>query len=648
MIKNTLENNEKGKLNDRKLAILKEHFPNCFSGNTFDIEKFKKEINQDVDFTSEGYELNFLGKNYAKYIADSIDTETVLVPNLEHNSKSINKNSENIYITGDNLDVLKHLRKSYSSKIKMIYIDPPYNTGGGDFVYNDNFKFSKEDLMNSLDIDEEEAERILNMTSSKSSSHSAWLTFMYSRLFLGRELLKDDGVIFISIDDNEQAQLKMLCDDIFGEENFIAMNIHKNNSNKNQTHLIGVSTEYVLCYVKNLSALENVKWRVQKKGARDIHNLFTKLKKKGYSNEVILEEVKEMYKRPKYSHLSRWNKIDDKGIFKDADLSRAGGPKDYTIINPETGKECVIPKRGWGKSKEELLRLQKEGLIYYGDPNTPPGYKDYINSDSPTVVDNFWYYDNSVDTRLIDKLFGGPVFENPKPVSMIQHMLEFTTQKGDIVLDFFGGSSTTAHAVMQLNAEKKRNIKYIIVQLDEPVKKDSVAENFGFKTIDEIGRERIIRSARMIKEEKNAEIDYGFKHFYTKTLDKKTIDQIKEFNPDLLVSDLEVKFDKGTILTTWMNQDGYGLNPAVIEVDFGGYIGYYVTGSLYLLDSGLSHKHIDKLLSKIVEDKNFNPTNIIIYGYNFKDFNILTQLEMNLKQLRNEEKNIEVTLMKRY
>lgn len=648
MIKNTLEKNEKGKLNDRKLAILKEHFPNCFSGNTFDIEKFKKEINQDVDFTSEGYELNFLGKNYAKYIADSIDTETVLVPNLEHNSKSINKKSENIYITGDNLDVLKHLRKSYSSKIKMIYIDPPYNTGGGDFVYNDNFKFSKKDLMNSLDIDEEEAERILNMTSSKSSSHSAWLTFMYSRLFLGRELLKDDGVIFISIDDNEQAQLKMLCDDIFGEENFIAMNIHKNNSNKNQTHLIGVSTEYVLCYVKNLSAFENIKWRVQKKGARDIHNLFTKLKKNGYSNEVILEEVKEMYKRPKYSHLSRWNKIDDKGIFKDADLSRAGGPKNYTIINPETGKECVVPKRGWGKSKEELLRLQKEGLIYYGDPNTPPGYKDYINSDSPTVVDNFWYYDNSVDTRLIDKLFGGPVFENPKPVSMIQHMLEFTTQKGDIVLDFFGGSSTTAHAVMQLNAEKKRNIKYIIVQLDEPVKKDSVAEKFGFKTIDEIGRERIIRAARMIKEDTNEEIDYGFKHFYTKTLDEKTIDHIKEFDPNLLVSDLEVEFNKETILTTWMNQDGYGLIPSVMEVDFGGYIGYYVTGTLYLLDSGLSHNHIDKLLSKMVEDKNFNPTNIIIYGYNFKDFNILTQLETNLKQLRNEEKNIEVTLIKRY
>src|SRR5699024_2796856 len=150
------------------------------------------------------------------------------------------------------------------------------------------------------------------------------------------------------------------------------------------------------------------------------------------------------------------------------------------------------PNRGWGKSKDELLRFQQEDMIYYGDPSTPPGLKDYINSDSPTVVDNFWYYDNSTDTRLINNLFGGPVFENPKPVNMIQQMIEFTTQKDDIVLDFFGGSSTTAQAVMELNAEKKRNLKFIIVQLNEPVKKDSEAEKLGFKTIDKIGRERII------------------------------------------------------------------------------------------------------------------------------------------------------------
>ena len=174
MIRETLDNNKHRKLNDKKIDILKDNFPNCFTGDTFDLEKFKKEINQDLNFSSEGYELNFLGKNYAKYIADSIDTETILTPNEDHNSKKENEESKNVYITGDNLDVLKHLRRSYTNKIKMIYIDPPYNTGGDGFVYNDNFKFTKEELMSVLGVEEEEeAERILNMTSSKSASHSA-------------------------------------------------------------------------------------------------------------------------------------------------------------------------------------------------------------------------------------------------------------------------------------------------------------------------------------------------------------------------------------------------------------------------------------------------------------------------------------------
>lgn len=209
-----------------------------------------------------------------------------------------------------------------------------------------------------------------------------------------------------------------------------------------------------------------------KKGTRDIHALFSRLKKQGYSNDKILEEVKDMYKRPKYSHLSRWNKVDDIGVFKDADLSRNGGPKNYTIINPQTGEECVIPKRGWGKSYEELQRLKDEDLIYYGDPNTPPGLKDYINNDSPTVVDSFWYFDNSTDTRFLRELFGGDIFDNPKPIEMIQQILEFTTNENDIIVDFFAGSSTTAHAVLNANFFNNYNLKFIMIQLDEAVKKN--------------------------------------------------------------------------------------------------------------------------------------------------------------------------------
>lgn len=315
MIKDTWDKNENASANEKEITVLKEHFPACFKENgSFDLERFKEYLSEDINVVNEGYELKFLGKNYARLLV-TLETETVIVPNEEHNQKEENKDSENIYITGDNLDGLKHLLKSYAGKVKCIYIDPPYNTGSDGFIYNDNFNFTIEELTEKLSIGEEQAQRILDLTKRGSASHSAWLMFMYPRLQLARDLLSDDGVIFISIDDNEQANLKLLCDEVLGEENFVSLNIHKNNSNKNQTNLIGVSTEYVCCYVKSKDSLDNVKWRVQKKGTRDIHALFSRLKKQGYSNDKILEEVKDMYKRPKYSHLSRWNKVDDKALW---------------------------------------------------------------------------------------------------------------------------------------------------------------------------------------------------------------------------------------------------------------------------------------------------------------------------------------------
>ena len=218
MIKDILENNQDVRANTTKLAALREHFAGCFtSDGAFDMERFKEMLRDEVDLKSEGYSLNFLGKDYANLIA-SVDTTTVVVPDMEHNSKPENKHSENVYISGDNLDALKHLLKSYAGQVKCIYIDPPYNTGTDGFVYNDRFSFTSEQLQKRLSVDEEEAKRILDMTSRGSSTHSAWLMFMSPRLQLARQLLSKDGVIFISIDDNEQANLKLLCDYVFGEE----------------------------------------------------------------------------------------------------------------------------------------------------------------------------------------------------------------------------------------------------------------------------------------------------------------------------------------------------------------------------------------------------------------------------------------------
>ena len=368
----------------------------------------------------------------------------------------------NFLLEGDNLHSLKLLEKTHKGRIDVIYIDPPYNTKNKDFVYDDKR------------IGEEDEYR-----------HSMWLSFMEKRLSILKKLLSKKGIIFISIDDNEQANLKLLCDSIFGDKNFVAMAIHKNNASKNQAKFLSVSTEYVLIYANNIEFLKklypekDMGWKVTKKGASDVNKKFQELKKSGYSLDEIEKAIKDMYRIPKYSHLSRWNKVNENGVFKDADLSRSNGPKDYTIINPNTGKACVIPERGWGKSYEELLRLQKEGLIWYGDPDTPPGMISYITGDDISVPDSFWYYDNSVDTKLIRKIFGRDAFNNPKPMDMIKTILEMVMYKDGIVLDVFAGSGTTGHAVMEMNKQDEGSRKFILCTNNE----NSICEKVTYQRL---------------------------------------------------------------------------------------------------------------------------------------------------------------------
>lgn len=260
MIKDIREKNENVKPNSRKIEVLKNNFPACFDkdGN-FDIDKFKSTISASVDITEENYGLNFLGKNYAKLIS-ALDTETVIEPDKKYNKLAGNKDSQNLYITGDNLDVLKHLTKSYAGSIDVIYIDPPYNTGNDGFVYNDRFKYTADELVEKLNISEDRANKILDFTSKGSASHSAWLSFMYPRLYIARDLLSDNGVIFISIDDNEQAQLKLLCDDVFGEENFISDMIWFSNvGGRSDAKYIATTKEYILMYAKNIACTAPLK-----------------------------------------------------------------------------------------------------------------------------------------------------------------------------------------------------------------------------------------------------------------------------------------------------------------------------------------------------------------------------------------------------
>ena len=441
-------------------------FPNCITEaldeerSTQEHKVYKKVVNfellkqmlsSEVLDGDEAYEFTWVGKKAAIVEANKPIRKTL----RPHPEESVNwDDTENLYIEGDNLEVLKLLQESYLGKVKMIYIDPPYNTGN-DFIYQDDFAQTGKEYVKKSGQFDEAGNRLFKNTDSNGRFHSDWCSMIYSRLLLSRNLLSDDGVIFISIDDNEVDNLRKCCDEVFGGDNFIAHIIHKNNSMKNQSKYIGVSTEFVLIYCKNYPCLSSSQpnWRANKKGAAEINAMFRKLKKEGLSLEEIRNNILEMYSRPKYAHLSRWNKVDEFGVFVDADLSRNNGPKDYTIINPNTGKPCVVPSRGWGKSYEELLRLQSENLIWYRDDENAPRMKSYLTEETESVFDNFIFSDTSIDKKFIDKLFGRQVFEFPKSLEMIKQLISLCTKNNDIVFDFFSGSATTAHAVMQLNAE---------------------------------------------------------------------------------------------------------------------------------------------------------------------------------------------------
>lgn len=590
-----------------KIAAL---FPNCITEDrdengtvrrVVDFDLLRQELSASlVEGPQERYTLSWPGKNEAILTANAPIAKT-LRP-CEEESVDF-ENTRNIYIEGDNLDALKLLQETYLNKVKMIYIDPPYNTGN-DFIYEDDFAEDTEAFLQRSNQKDEEGNRLVANTEANGRFHSDWLTMVYPRLKLARNLLREDGVIFISIDDNEVHNLRKVCDEVFGETNFVALYVHKNNSSKNQAKLVSVSTEYFYCYSKNKEVLKQTEWRLRKKGVSDIANLFTKLKSQGLSLNEIENEVKEMYKRPKYAHLSRWNKVDENGVFVDADLSREGGSRNYTIINPHTNQPCIIPNRGWGKSEIELLKLQKDDLIWYGNDKTPPRMKEYINPLDVSVPDSFWYFDNSIDTRWIKSEFGGLIFENPKPLEMISNIIEMSTSSADIIVDFFSGSATTAHAVMQINSEDGGNRHFILVQIPEPCDEKSEAFKAGYQTIAEIGKERIRRAGNKIKEEngeKAKNLDIGFRVFKVDTSNMKDVyytpDELKQGNLDMFKDHIKSDRSPEDLLFQVFVDWGLDLSLPIAKETIEGKTVFFVdTNALVAcFDSGISEELVKKL-----------------------------------------------------
>lgn len=640
MIKQINNKNKTVQAGDREMAVLKAHFPQCFTAEgTFDIEKFRQALPEGLSVTDETSGFNFLGKSYAHMLCN-MDTTTMIRPDTVHNALPENADSENVYISGDNLDALQHLVKSYAGRVKVIYIDPPYNTGSDGFVYNDKFHFSTEELAVKLGIDEERASRILSMTRRGSASHAAWLTFMLPRLSFARELLTKDGVIFISIDDNEQANLKCLCDEIFGEENYIATFPWRKRTAKSDVPF-GVSQDYewVVAYAKTEDFLAGVDGKERK-----------------------------YYETPDFPG-HPW-RVHDMTTQKSA-VER---PNSYfTMINPKNGKEYPAnPKRTWCVTTDTFSDYYKRGKIVF------PGDYDFLSIDKP--VFRYWKEDDmtkagerfglyAVSTMLpndvgmsqdgtkdFDALFNAKIFGFPKPVNLIKHLIDASVTKDHeepyIVLDFFSGSATTAQAVMELvNMDDGYNLQFILVQWQEECKSDSEAFKAGYKTIDQIGMERIKRAAAKIREANPLFAgDLGFKHYTLEEPEENALLKMEKFNPETDVfSYLSVDdFGADAVLRTWLVRDGYGLTADAEVIDLDGYTAYYKGNHLYFIndDLGFTPGSMAALMDKY-NGEAFSPQNIVILGYSF-DFTHREMLQKNLRTLKDGNKTLTVNIDVRY
>ena len=472
-----------------------------------------------VDGDEEMYQFTWPGKRAARYeAAEPIDDTLRPVP-----ADSVDwDTTENLYIEGDNLRVLKLLQRGYMGKVKMIYIDPPYNTGN-DFVYHDDFAHSAEEEDLAAGNIDEEGYRYRRNLDSNGRFHSDWCSMMYSRLLVAHSLLKEDGVIFISIDDNEVHNLRKICDEVFGVGNFVAELIWAA-GRKNDSKLVSVSHEYILCYVKSLDTLKEAQttWRERKDGLDDIYKAYAQIKK-AHPNDYVeqTKALKAWYKTLADGHPAKahkhYSRVDHRGIYFPSDISwpGGGGPK-YDLVNPETGIKASIPSRGWITSEQTMLQWVSEGLVDFGEPGSVPTKKAYLKDRESSVPYSVFYKDGRAATKRLMEMFGRKVFENPKDEDIIYRIVNIGTSPDSLILDFFSGSATTAHAVMQLNAEDGGKRKYICVQLPEETPEGSEARKAGYATIPEIAKERIRRAGRKIKEESpltTQDLDTGFRVF---------------------------------------------------------------------------------------------------------------------------------------
>ena len=493
----------------RNIEKLSAVFPNVVKEGKVDFELLKQMLSDYlIEECRERYGLNWVGKKNS-ILKANIPIKKTLKPVKE---KSVDfEKTKNIYIEGDNFEALKIIQESYLGKIKMIYIDPPYNTGK-DFIYKDDFKQDKTEYDEESGAIDEDGVRLFKNTDSNGRFHSDWLSMMYKRLLIARDLLREDGVIFISIDDNEVHNLRHICDEVFGERNFVGSFIKQSKiGGGSDSKYIANEHEYVIVYAKNIDKLQ------------------------------------EFYEEHSPEYLERYKEEDEKGRYFWDTFARPGlkNPINYDILAPDG----TIINGDWIWSKARFEKEYKKGnirIVKLRNSKYSVQFKQYLNKKGKKPRSMTTDFGGTfLGKKNISELFmNDKIFSYPKSVFFIKKLLKFVTNNNDIILDFFSGSATTAHAVMELNAEDGGNRQFIMVQLPEPVDEKSEAYKAGYRTIAEIGRERIIRAANKIKEDfKDKDyinsLDFGFRYFKVDTSNFREPKDIEEIKQELLFDEVD-------------------------------------------------------------------------------------------------------------
>jgi len=503
-----LENIQSHDWNKERLETLKKMFPDLFTNEgKLNINELKKVIDPESISETERYEFRWFGKSAAKRNAFSPSNATLIYDEV----RSVNPTeTENLIIEGENLEVLKLLSTAYREKVKCIYIDPPYNTGK-DFVYSDNFSQDKKAYWEDAGI-VEEGLKIDTNTETDGRYHSNWLNMMYSRLLIARQLLREDGVIFISIDDNEVHHLRKLCDEVFGEDCFAGQVIWQTATDNNPTQ-IAIEHEYVLCYLKDKNTQDF--WEIPSEKGLIIQDKYEELKKlfKDDIENIQLELRKWIRKQTNgddLSGVSHYSYVDEIGVYYPGNSANTKpGGYTYDITHPITKKVCAKPEYGYRFTFETFNEADKRGDIQWGEnEKTIPKIKKRLDTVTQRLK-SYYYEDNRATSAELKTLFNGvKVFNNPKSVNFLKHILKFVTNENDLVLDFFGGSGSTGQAIYELKKDGFSNLNYILVQIPENTDEKSEAYKAGFKKISDITIERNKRVIeRIIEEKKNQQPD---------------------------------------------------------------------------------------------------------------------------------------------